>query len=138
MNSFSIIGRLTKKPELAYTKENKAIVKMNVAIRNGKDDTTFLLIKSFGKQAENIEKYCDKGSQLAITGSIYNNNYEDKDGNRHYEYNFIAHTVEFISTKTNNTTEDKKTENESKKESNEKIYEEFGNQLEIDESELAF
>ena len=139
MNSFSIIGRLTKKPELRYTSENKAITKIDMAIRNGKDDTTFLPITIFGKQGENVEKYCDKGSLIAVNGKIYNNNYEDKEGNRHYGYNFIGHTIEFLSNKGNYTTEDKKSVTEAKNESKEEdVFAEFGDSIEMTESDIAF
>ena len=135
MNNFNVVGRLTKKPELTYTKENKAITKMNIAIRNGKDDTTFLIIKVFGVQAENVSKYCTKGSQLAITGTIRNNNYEDDKGNKHYEYSFIGQNIEFLSKSTNSTTEPKKVIIEPKKESidNTQVYADFGDELEFDE-----
>ena len=135
MNNFNVVGRLTKKPELTYTKENKAITKINLAIRNGKDDTTFLTIKVFGVQAENVSKYCTKGSQLAITGTIRNNNYEDDKRNKHYEYSFIGQNIEFLSKSTNSTTEDKNVLNEPKKESkdNTQVYADFGSLLDDDE-----
>lgn len=136
MNSFNIIGRITQKPVLEYTRENKGVVKLNLAIRNSKDDTTFLPIKVFGKQAENIEKYCDKGTSLAIIGTIKNNNWE-KDGIKHYDYTFIAQNVEFLSKSTNSTTEEKKTENESKKD-NTQIYADFGDSIEISDDEICF
>lgn len=139
MNNFNVVGRLTKKPELTYTKENKAITKMNIAIRNGKEDTTFLTIKVFGKQAGNIEKYCDKGSQLAVNGIIRNNNYEDDKGNKHYEYDFIGLGVEFLSNKSNDTSKEEKPQETPKKEvfDNTQEFADFGNFEDYDE-EIVF
>ena len=138
MNNFNVIGRITQKPVLEYTRENKGVVKLNLAIRNSKDDTTFLPIKVFGKQAENIEKYCDKGTSLAIIGTIKNNNWE-KDGIKHYDYTFIAQNVEFLSKSTNSTTETQTTKIEPKKEvfDNEQVFADFGDLTEFDD-DIAF
>lgn len=135
MNSFNIIGRLTKKPELRYTKENKAVGQINIAITNGKDDTTFLSITLFNKTAENVSKYCDKGSQMAITGIIKNHNWEDKEGNKHYDYNFIGQNVEFLSKIGNTTIRKEISENEPKNDPlSEDTFKEFGDKIEIDEN----
>lgn len=135
MNTFNVIGRVSKDIVLEQTKTGKSATKINLAIRNGKDDTTFLTIKVFGVQAENVSKYCTKGSQLAITGTIRNNNYEDDKGNKHYEYSFIGQNIEFLSKSTDSTTEDKNVLNEPKKESkdNTQVYADFGDALEFDE-----
>ena len=140
MNSFNVTGRLTKEPELRYTRENKPVMSLDIAINNGKDDTTFLPVVVFNKQAETIKEYCHKGDMLGITGTIKNHNWEDDKGNKHYDYTFIANRVDFLSSKTNSTTEPKKSENESKNESydNTQVYADFGDALEFDESELAF
>lgn len=135
MNTFSVIGRITKEIHLEYTRENKPVVKLNIAINNSKEDTTFLPIKVFGRQAENISKYCGKGSQLAITGTIRNNNYEDKEGNKHFEYSFIGLGVEFLSKATNSTLKEEKVLEEPKNESNEvdQVFADFGSLLDDDE-----
>ena len=63
MNNFLCTGRLTKDPELKYTTENKPICSIDIAINNGKDDTTFLPITIFGKMAEVTNEYCKKGAK---------------------------------------------------------------------------
>ena len=144
MNKFQVIGRYTSDPELRYTKENKAVANFNIAINNGKDkngneDTTFIKISVFGATAENIGKYSKKGDLILVEGIIKNNNYEDKDGNKRYEYIFIGNRVEFLSRTTNNTSKEKQTEKEPKNsELDDKVFEDFGNSIEIDDSELSF
>lgn len=96
MNRFSMIGRLIKDPELRYNKDNLAISEPTIA--TNEKESQFIRVKIYGKQAENLNKYCKKGTLLAVSGTIKNNNYEDKEGNKHYEYSFIAQTVEFLST----------------------------------------
>lgn len=98
MNNFIITARLTRDPETRYTKDNKAVTTINVAINNSKDDTTFLPITLFGKTAETVGKYCKKGDLIATSGMIRNNNWEDKDGNKHYDYQFIGNRVQFLTT----------------------------------------
>lgn len=99
MNNFNITGRLTKEPELRTTKEGKSVGELNIAIRNKKDDTTFLKITAFNQTAEHVAKYCTKGDMLGIQGIIKNHNWTDKDENKHYDYTFIANSVEFLNLK---------------------------------------
>ena len=140
MNSFNVIGRITKEPELRYTRENKPVMSLDIAINNAKEDTTFLPIVVFNKQAETIKEYCHKGDMVGITGTIKNHNWEDDKGNKHYDYTFIGNRVEFLSSKGNSTTDTKKTENEPKKESidNTQIYADFGDSIEISDDDIAF
>ena len=98
MNNYVVLGRLVRNPDLRYTKENKPVTLINVAINNSKDDTTFLTITLFGKTAETVGKYCKKGNLIAVTGMIRNNNWEDKDGNKHYDYQFIGNRIQFLTT----------------------------------------
>ncbi len=99
MNNFIIAGRLTKEPELRSTKEGKSVAELNIALRNKKDDTTFLKITAFNQTADHVAKYCTKGDMLGIQGIIRNHNWTDKDNNKRYEYAFIANSVEFLSLK---------------------------------------
>lgn len=84
-NLFIFIGRITKDLELRYTKENKAVLDFVIAINNGKDDTSYVKLTSFGSVAELMAKYCKKGDLVGVQGLIKNHNWEDKNGNKHYE-----------------------------------------------------
>ena len=65
--------------------------------------------------------------------------FEDKDGNKRYEYIFIGNRVEFLSRVSNTTTEEKQAKKEPKNsELDDKVFEDFGNSIEIDDSELSF
>lgn len=140
MNRFSLIGRLVKKPELRYTKTNKAVVEVTIA--TNEKESQFIPITFFKKQAENLHKYCDKGSLIAVSGTIKNHNWEDKDNNKHYGYTFMGQNVEFLSTKSNYTENKENALNDPKNESSmdEKVFEEFGNDttFEISEDEFPF
>lgn len=137
-NNFFFIGRLTKNPELKYTSSNKAVAQVDLAITNTKDDTTFVSITLFEKMAENVHEYCEKGDLIGFQGSVKNHNWEDNKGNKHYDYTFMANRMSFLQTKPNNQVEQKKLETPEKKSTDEQIYADFGDAIEIDESDIAF
>ena len=97
MNTFTLIGRLTKKPE-KNTYGQTVCARYTLAVTRDKDHTDFLQITSFGKTADLVEKYLDKGSQVAVTGMIRQNDYE-KDGQKVFSISLIGNTVEFIGNK---------------------------------------
>lgn len=136
-NNFIFIGRLTKNPELRYTSSNKAVTQIDLAVQNGKDDVTFVPITLFGNIAENVCKYCEKGDQVGFQGIVKNHNWEDNKGNKHYDYTFMANRMSFLQTKTNNQQEPKQTEN-VKKSTDEQIYADFGDSIEISDDDIAF
>lgn len=136
-NNFIFIGRLTKSPELRYTSSNKAVTQIDLAVQNGKDDVTFVPITLFEKMAENVCKYCEKGDLIGFQGSVKNHNWEDNKGNKHYDYTFMANRMSFLQTKTNNQQEPKQTEN-VKKSTDEQIYADFGDSIEISDDDIAF
>ena len=136
-NNFFFIGRLTRDPELRYTSSNKAVTQIDLAIQNGKDDTTFVPITLFEKMAENVCKYCEKGDLIGFQGSVKNHNWKDNKGNKHYDYTFVANRMSFLQTKTNNQQEPKQAEN-VKKSTDEQIYADFGDSIEISDDDIAF
>ena len=137
MNKGVIVGRLTRNPELRYTSSNKAVTKITIACNNTKDDTTFLDITIFGKMAETTNEYCQKGDILGIEYIVKNHNWEDTKGNKHYDYTFMANRMSFLQTKTNNQQEPKQAEN-VKKSTDEQIYADFGDSIEISDDDIAF
>lgn len=113
MQTNTAIGRLTRDIEIKYTSSNQAIADITIAIDNGKtkngdDDTTFLRLTTFGKTAENVTKYCGKGSQVAVGFIIKNHDYEDDKGNKKYGYNFWINKLKFLSTKNNQSSNEVK------------------------------
>lgn len=130
-NILCLIGRITKDLELRYTTNNKAVVNVPIAINNGKDDTTFIDVVVYGNIAETTYKYCKKGDLIGAQATIKNNNWTDNNGNKHYDYNFIANKVTFLSTKKENVEEQKKEEN-----TNDDIFSQFGEQISIDDGFL--
>lgn len=131
MQNNLVIGRITKDIELKYTNNNKAVAELGIAVSNGKDDATFLTLICFDKTAENVAKYCSKGSLISCIFTIKNSNYEDKDGNKRYTFKFIANKVNFLSTSNKNHTNDIQTSNQAND-----PYEDMG--IEISEEDMPF
>ena len=123
MNNYICVARITKDIELRYTPSNKAIAEISLAVNNGKDDTTFIRLTAFDKLAELVSNYCKKGDLIGTQSIIKNHNWEDKNGNKHYDYSFIINKISFLP---------KANKEEVKKQDNTSVFQEFGDSLEID------
>lgn len=102
MNSVSLIGRLTKDPDVRYGAESQlAVARFSIAIDRGKDKngqsrgTDFPNIVCFGKTAELVERYVSKGRLVGIQGRVQTGKYE-KDGRTIYTTDILADRVEFL------------------------------------------
>ena len=123
MNNYICVARITKDIELRYTPSNKAVAEISLAVNNGKDDTTFIRLTAFDKLAELVSNYCKKGDLIGTQSIIKNHNWEDKNGNKHYEYSFIINKISFLA---------KANKEVVKKQDNTSVFQEFGDSLEID------
>ena len=102
MNKAIIIGRLTRDPEMRTTTSGTNSTTFTVAVSrnytgaNGEIETDFLNCVAWRKQAENIAKYCTKGSQVAVEGRIQTRSYDAQDGTKRYVTEIIADNVTFL------------------------------------------
>lgn len=101
MNTVSLVGRLTRDPEVRYTSTQMAVARFSIAIdrpakEGGEKQTDFPNIVVFGKQAENCERYLAKGRKVAINGRIQTGSYTDKEGRKVYTTDVVANYVEFL------------------------------------------
>lgn len=126
MNLTVICGRLTRDPEIRYTgtgEKTMAIARFTVAVsrrfkRDGDADADFFSCTAFGKNATFAEKYLTQGSKVIIRGSMEQDNYTNKDGQKVYSWNLKADEIDFGESKSsdaNRTTDGSKTEKSSKK-----------------------
>ena len=109
MNNVILIGRLTKDPQLSFSKgKGTAIAKLTVAVnRMQKDEADFINCTAFGKTAETIGNYMTKGSQIAINGELRVDNYKKDDGTWVNNTNVLVNRFEFVSgVKQGNTPKD--------------------------------
>ena len=104
MNKAILVGRLTRAVDVRYTQGNEpmAIAKGSIAVdRVGKnaEGADFVSITAFGKRAEFLEKYTNKGTKLAIVGHIHTDSYTNKDGAKVYTTEVIIDECEFAESK---------------------------------------
>ena len=99
MNSVSLIGNLTFKPELKKTQSGKSVVNITVAINRGynREQVDFIPVIAWEKVAENVVNYLDKGSKVAVDGSLQSREYENKDGKRITVIEVVARNITFLS-----------------------------------------
>lgn len=133
-NKAVIVGRISTDLELRYTGSNKAYCRFNLAVNRMNEGTDFIPITVWGKPAENLVQYQNKGSLILVDGSISMSNYTDKDGNNRTSFEVMTSNVQFLSNKRNDNVEENTTEQSSDP------FEEFGEQIILDDldDELAF
>lgn len=91
-NRVQLIGNLGKDPEIKHLDNGKVMAKFSLATsesyRNKEGDkvteTQWHNIIAWGKQAEIVEKYFEKGKEIALDGKLLHRSYEDKDGKMRY------------------------------------------------------
>jgi len=104
LNCFAGIGRLTRDPELRYTPAGTAVCKFGLAINrsyknqegNNIEDTLFINVSSWGRQAEYCSQFLKKGRRVAINGELRSNNWQDREGNKRVTFEINARTVQFL------------------------------------------
>ena len=104
MNKVMLVGRLTKDLELRTTPSGMVVTRYTLAVsqnfvdKEGKRGTDFINCITWGRQAENLSKYCKKGSMISLEGRISNRSYDAQDGTKKYVTEVISENINFIST----------------------------------------
>jgi len=101
-NRCVFVGHLTADIELSYDSQGNAYARFSLGIneyKGEKEVAHFFRFTAFGKTAENMSVYCKKGNPILVEGRAQQNNWEDKEGNKRSEVNFIADRVVFLSSK---------------------------------------
>ena len=83
INRVTLIGRLTKKAELKSTPNGKSVCNFTLAVQRDKDNTDFIYCTSWGKTAEVLAQYTDKGSLVGVDGRLQVRSY-DSNGEKKY------------------------------------------------------
>ena len=109
MNLVTLIGRLTRDPELKYSQSGKAFTKFSIAVTRefNRDEADFINCIAWDKRAEAICEYLRKGRRIATQGRISVNSYE-KDGETKWITEVIVDKFEFVDSANNDTKESEK------------------------------
>lgn len=105
LNKVLLIGNLTKDPELRYTPNGTAVTNLRLAVnrkfkdRNGelKEDTCFLTVTAWDKQAEICNQYLQKGRQVFVEGRLQSRSWETTDGQKRNTIDVRAERIQFLS-----------------------------------------
>jgi len=100
-NQVQLIGHLGKTPEIKMFGTDRKLATFTLATTEiyydnkgeKQEETQWHNIAVWGKPAEIIEKYTDKGSEILVSGKIATRSYNDKDGNKKYFTEVIASEV---------------------------------------------
>lgn len=100
-NSVRLIGRVGNNPEVKNFDGGKKVATLTLATneiyyndKNEKIETTqWHSLVAWGKVAEIIEKFVEKGKEIAIEGKLTYRNYEDKDGNKRYVTEIVMNEI---------------------------------------------
>ena len=104
LNFVSLIGNLTRDPEVRYTSGGTPICEFGIAMnkktktQSGEErsEVTYVEIVSIGKPAETLPRYISKGSPVLITGSLRYESWKDRDGNNRSRLSVLADRVQFL------------------------------------------
>lgn len=115
MNRWIGMGRLTRDPEVSYSKgENPiAVARYNMAIdrrktKNNEDPgADFINCVALGRNGEFAEKYLKKGIKIAVEGRIQTGSYQNKNGETVYTTEIVVESQEFAESKKGLSEEDK-------------------------------
>lgn len=109
MNKVILIGRLARDPELRTTAGNLSVATFSLAVsrpyspQNGGDNgADFISCVVWRRQAENLARYCHKGSQIAVEGRIQTRNYTAQDGTKRYVTEVLVDNLTFLGSRSDN------------------------------------
>lgn len=110
-NKVILMGNLTRDPETRVTANGNTICKLGMAVsrvystRDGerKEETAFVDIDAFGRQAEVITKYMRKGRPLMVEGRLKLDQWEGNDGQKRSKLGVVLESFQFIGNRDDNT-----------------------------------
>jgi single-strand DNA-binding protein len=104
LNKVMLIGNLTRDPEVRYTPKGTAVADIGLAINryfqndNGErqEETTFVDVTLWGKQAELAQQYLGKGRPVYIEGRLQLDSWQDKDGQKRNKLKIVCENMQFL------------------------------------------
>ena len=130
INRVVLVGCMTRDPELRRTPQGDAVTTFTLAVnrnytsRDGQQQADFINCIVWRKLAENVERYCSKGSLVGVEGRIQTRSYENNQGQRIYVTEIVCDSVQFLETK--------------KAENNNQNYDNVQHSFDIKDDDIAF
>ena len=102
LNHITIMGRLTRDPELRYTQSQTPVASFTLAVDRdfggrdgGEKQTDFIDCVAWRSSAEFVSKYFHKGSMAVVSGRLQINSYTDRDGNKRNRAEVVVDNMYF-------------------------------------------
>lgn len=103
-NKVFLIGNLTRDPELRYTPGGVAVVNLRLAVnrkfkdKSGelKEETCFVTVTAWDKQAETCNQYLQKGRSIFVEGRLQSRSWETTDGQKRSTIDIRAERIQFL------------------------------------------
>lgn len=107
LNRITLMGRLTRDPELRYTQSEIPVARFSLAVErnyanDGKRETDFFDVVAWRGTGEFVSKYFTKGQLVCVEGRLQRRLWKDKDGNNRYAFEVIAESAYFAGAKKHN------------------------------------
>ena len=104
INRVTLVGRLTRDPELKHLPSGSAVLELGLAVNGRKQDATgewvdkpnFFDVKVFGNQAEMLSQHLAKGRRIGVDGRLDWSSWESQDGGKRSKVEVIAQSVQFL------------------------------------------
>ena len=100
MNRVELLGRVGVEPDLKYSQSGTAVCQLRLATdrrrQNGQTEADWHSVVCFGKLAEAVAEYVQKGNRVFVAGSLAQNSYETEDGQRRYRTEVHAQEAIFL------------------------------------------
>lgn len=102
LNVVALVGRLTRESELRYTNGGSAVCRFSIAVNRRKrsgdkweDEVSYFDCAMFGKSAENMNQYLEKGRQVSIVGELRQNRWE-QDGQSRSKVEIFVNNLQLL------------------------------------------
>lgn len=106
-NKVILIGNLTRDPEMRYTPQGTPVCTFGLAVNRRykqgdemKEETTFVNVVVFGKQADTCAQYLNKGRMVIVEGRLQERRWETENGQQRSRHEVVAQSVRFLPKRT--------------------------------------
>lgn len=105
INRVVLVGRMTRDPELRRTQNGTPVTSFTLAMNrnfstmNGERQADFINCVVWNKVAENVERYCSKGSLVGVEGRLQSRQYDAQDGRKVTVVEVVCDSVQFLETR---------------------------------------
>lgn len=102
INNVTLVGRLTKDPDLRYTSSGSAVATFTLAVNrnftnsDGNREADFINCVIWRKPAETMANYARKGTLLGVVGRIQTRSYENQQGQRIYVTEIVCENFQLL------------------------------------------